>query len=149
MEEYYQKKFKKLTLFFLLNTVLFNGQNYQKQKGPRTRDQLLFRLWDKFKKIFLYVFDQVWWCILKWFLSYSNKYICKFMRANSWRHKLFHSYLSLWICKIWKGIKKNLQKFENFENKMNFFNEIKNIFYNFWRAIILVKNKNLIKNSKV
>ena len=27
---------KNLTLVFLLNSVLFNGQNYQKQKGPGT-----------------------------------------------------------------------------------------------------------------
>ena len=32
----YQKAFKKLTLFFRTNTVPFNGQNYQKQKGPGT-----------------------------------------------------------------------------------------------------------------
>ena len=33
MKEDYQKAFKKLTLVFLLNLVLFNGQSYQKQKG--------------------------------------------------------------------------------------------------------------------
>ena len=33
MIEGYQKTFKKLTLFFLLNPGPFNGQNYQKQKG--------------------------------------------------------------------------------------------------------------------
>ena len=41
--EDYQKSFKKLTLFFLLNPVPFNGQCYQKQKGPGTSDQLLFK----------------------------------------------------------------------------------------------------------
>ena len=30
------KSLKKLTLFFLLNPVPFNGQSYQKQKGPGT-----------------------------------------------------------------------------------------------------------------
>ena len=29
------KALKKLTLFFLLNPVPFNGQSYQKQKGPQ------------------------------------------------------------------------------------------------------------------
>ena len=29
---------KKLTLFFLLNPAPFNGQSYQKQKGPETSD---------------------------------------------------------------------------------------------------------------
>ena len=33
----------KLTLFFLLNPVPFNGQCYEKQKRPGTSDQWLFR----------------------------------------------------------------------------------------------------------
>ena len=28
---------------------------------------------------------------------------CKFMQANSWRHKLFHFHLFFWIWKVWKG----------------------------------------------
>ena len=51
MKEDYQKALKKLTLFFLSNPVPFNGQSYQKQKGPGTSDQLLFRLQKKFRKI--------------------------------------------------------------------------------------------------
>ena len=47
----YQKPFKKLTLFFLSNPVPFNGQSYQKQKGPGTNDQSLFWLQNKFGKI--------------------------------------------------------------------------------------------------
>ena len=43
------------TLFFLSNPVPFNGQSYQKQKGSRTSDQLLFRLQNKFKKIPFFV----------------------------------------------------------------------------------------------
>ena len=34
----YQKPLKKFTLFFLSNPVSFDGQTYQKQKGPGTRD---------------------------------------------------------------------------------------------------------------
>ena len=45
------KTLQKLTLFLLSDPVPFNGQNYQKQKGPGTRDQLLFRLQIKFTKI--------------------------------------------------------------------------------------------------
>ena len=45
------KSLKKLTLFFLLNLVPFNGQSYEKQKGPGTSDQLFFRLQNKFTKI--------------------------------------------------------------------------------------------------
>ena len=33
----------------------FNRQNYQKQKGPRTSDQSLFRLQNKFRKTPLFV----------------------------------------------------------------------------------------------
>ena len=43
------------SLFFLPNPVPFNGQIYQKQRGPGTRDQLLFRLRSKFRKIPLLV----------------------------------------------------------------------------------------------
>ena len=52
---YYQKALKKLTLFFLFNPVTFNGQNYQKQKGPGTSDQSLFMLQNKIRKIPLLV----------------------------------------------------------------------------------------------
>ena len=55
MKDDYQKAFKKLTLFFLSNPVPFNGQSYQKQKGPGTSDQSLFRLQNKFRKIPLFV----------------------------------------------------------------------------------------------
>ena len=34
---------KKLSLFFISNQVPFNRQDYQKQKGPGTSDQSLFR----------------------------------------------------------------------------------------------------------
>ena len=46
---------KKSTLFFLPNPVPFNGQSYQKQKGPGTSDQLPFRLQNSFRKIPLLV----------------------------------------------------------------------------------------------
>ena len=34
-----------------MKAVSFNAQNYQKEKGPGTSDQLLFRLRNKFRKI--------------------------------------------------------------------------------------------------
>ena len=55
MKEDYQKALKKVTSFFLSNPVPFNRQNYQKQKGPGTSDQPLFRLRNKFRKIALLV----------------------------------------------------------------------------------------------
>ena len=49
------KSLKKVTSFFLSNPVPFNRQNYQKQKGPGTSDQSLFRLQNKFRRIPLLV----------------------------------------------------------------------------------------------
>ena len=49
------KTLKKVTSFFLSNPVPFNRQNNQKQKGPGTSDQWLFRLQNKFRKIPLLV----------------------------------------------------------------------------------------------
>ena len=99
MKEDYQKAFKKLTLFFLLNQ--------KKQKRPGTSDQLIYRLPNKFRKIPLLVmyylnkFDDV-----KPILSYSKNYIYKFMQANLWHQKLFHFHLFFWIWKVWKGREK-------------------------------------------
>ena len=61
LKEDYQKALKKVISFFLSNPVPFNTQNYQKQKGPGTSDQSLFRLQNKFIKIPLLVVltDQV------------------------------------------------------------------------------------------
>ena len=53
LKEDYQKPLKKLTLFFLSNPIPFNGQSYKIQKGLGTRDKSLFRLQNKFKKIYL------------------------------------------------------------------------------------------------
>ena len=55
MKEDYQKALKKLTLYFPLNPAPFNGQSYQKKKGPGASDQSLSRLQNKFKKIPLLV----------------------------------------------------------------------------------------------
>ena len=37
--------------------------------------------------------DQVWWCNIKRFLSYSENYTCKFMQTNTW-----HLNYSTFIC---------------------------------------------------
>ena len=49
------KSLKKVTFFLLSSPVSFNRHNYQKQKGPGTSDQWLFRLQKKLKKIPLLV----------------------------------------------------------------------------------------------
>ena len=46
LKEVYQKDLKKVP-----NPVPLNRKNYQKQKGPGTSDQPLFRLQNKFRKI--------------------------------------------------------------------------------------------------
>ena len=89
---------------------------------------------------------QIWWCNMKWLLSYFKNYIYKFMQVSSRYHKLFHFHLPFYIWKVWKGREK-LQKYEYLDNQNSFFDEIKNTFHSFGRAIIWWKNKNLIKNS--
>ena len=49
------KSFKKVNFTFFSNPVPFNGQNSQKEKGPGTSDQSLFRLRNKFRNFFLLV----------------------------------------------------------------------------------------------
>ena len=49
------KCLKKLNFICFSNPVPFNRQNYQKQKGPGTSNQSLFRLQKKFRKITLLV----------------------------------------------------------------------------------------------
>ena len=59
------KSLKKGNFIFSFEPVPFNRQNYQKQKGPGTSDQWLFRLRNKFRKIpslvmyYLIKFDDV------------------------------------------------------------------------------------------
>ena len=69
MKEDYQKALKKVTSFFPSNLVPFNRQNYQKQKRPRNMSK----------------FDDV---IQSGFWVNSKNYICKFMLANLWHHKI-------------------------------------------------------------
>ena len=114
------KYFKKVNFILLLNPVVFNGQDFKKQKGPGTSDQLLFRLQNNFRNILLllmyYIPDQVWWCNIKSFLSYSKNYICYFMQANSWR-KLLYFCLSFWVWKVWKRREKNTKIWISWEQK--------------------------------
>ena len=107
MKEDYQKAWKKLMLFFLLNPVPFNGQSYQKQKGSGASDQLLFKFQNKFKNIPLFAI----YYLTKCHDAMENRfwfkiYIWKFMQASSWHHNLFHFHLPFWIKKLWKGREK-------------------------------------------
>ena len=74
MKEDFQKALKKWTLLFLSNPVPLNEQDYEKQKGSGARNQSLYMLLNKFRKISLLVWkisllpDQDWWCNIKRFL---------------------------------------------------------------------------------
>ena len=133
MKEDYQKASKKLTIIFLSNPVPFNGQTYQKQKGPRTSNQSLFRLQNKFRKIPLLViyyltkFDDI--------ILSSFRVIPKITSANLYKpiHDIINYSTSIWPFEFGKCGKegKKLQKIEYLENKKSFLDEIKNILHSF------------------
>ena len=135
-----------MSLFFLSNPVPFNGENYQKQKGSGTSHQSLFRPWNKFRKIPLFViyyltkFDDVikssFWVISK--ITSAN--LCKSV------HDIINYSTS--ICpfesrKCGKEGKKS-QNFEYLVNENSFLDEIKNIFQ-FLKGYHLVKKQKFNK----
>ena len=124
MKEDCQKAFKKVTLFFLSSSVLFNKQSYQKEKGSGISGQLLFKLRNKFRKIHLFVMyyltkfddfddDDV---IMMWVIpKITSANLCKPIHDINY---------STSICpfeseKCGKEGKK-IQKFEYLENKKSF-----------------------------
>ena len=116
------KNLKKLTLFFILNPVSFNKQDYERQKGPETSGQLLIRLQNKFRKNPLLLMHYVtksddviqsgFWVILK--ITSANL------------SKLIHGIInySTFICPFesrkCRKEGKNTQKFEYFEKEKRF-----------------------------
>ena len=133
MKEDYQKAFKQLTLFFLSNIVPFNGQSHQKQKGPGSSDQSLFRSRNKFRKILLFViyfltkFDDV---------MYSRFWVIPKITSEN-LYKSIHDIInySTSTCPFESGKcrkeRKKTQKFEYLENEKSFLDDIKNIFHSF------------------
>ena len=137
MKEHYLKPLKRSTLFFLPNPVPFNVQSYQNKRGLELVTSC-FLGYESSLENFLYLLHiiwKVWWSNIKQLLSYFKNYICKFMHANSWHHKLFHFHLSFCIWKVWKGGEK-IQKFEYLVNEKSFLDETKNTFHSFWTTII-------------
>ena len=133
LKEDYQKASKKLTIFFLSNPVPFNGQSYQKQKGPGTSNQSLFRLQNKFRKIPLSVIYYL--TKLDDLILSSFQVIPKITSANLCKpiHDIINYSTSIWPFEFGKCGKeaKKLQKVEYLENEKSFLDEIKNIFHNF------------------
>ena len=127
------KSLKKLTIIFLSNPVPFNGQSYQKQKGPRTSNQSLVRLQNKFRKIPLLViyyltkFDDI--------ILSSFRVIPKITSANLCKstHDIINYSTSIWPFELGRCGKKGkkLQKFEYLENEKSFLDETKNILHGF------------------
>ena len=133
MKEDYQKASKKLTIFFLSNPVPFNGQSYQKQKGPGTSNQSLFRLQNKFRKIPLLViyyltkFDDIILSSFQVIPKTTSANLCKTI------HDIINYSTSIWPFEFGKCGKegKKVEKFEYLENEKSFLDEIKNIFHSF------------------
>ena len=130
MKEDYQKPLKKITLFFLLNPVSFNGQSYQKQKGPGTSNLSLLRLRSKFTKISLLIMYYLTKCDIViqsgfWVIpNFSPSHLCK----------LIHDIINYSTCicpfksgKCWKEEEK-LQKIEYLRNKKSFLGKVKTFF---------------------
>ena len=153
MKEDYQKALKEVT-FFSFEPSPFQSTKSLKNKRSlklgtsRSSGYKTSSCINQINNSFIsYVLsDQVWWCNIKQFQSYSKNYIYKFMQANSWHCKLFHFRLSFWIWKVWKGREKNTKIWISWERK-ELYRWNKNIFHSFWRVIIWWKNKKLTKNS--
>ena len=132
---------------FLSNLVSFNGQSCQKQKGPGTSDQSLFRLQSKFTEISLSViyyltkFDDLilsgFWVIPK----ITPAHLCKPI------HVIINCSTS--ICSFESGKcgkeEEKLQRFEYREDEKSFFDEIKHFSQFLKGYTISWKNNNLIK----
>ena len=115
----YQKPLKKLTYFFFWTQSLLMVKVIKNKRGLElvTCHSSDYKISSQNLFISYILSDQVWWCNIKRFLSYSKNYICKFMQANSWHHKLFHFHLSFWIWKKWKGRGKNTKIWISRERK--------------------------------
>ena len=138
MKEDYQKALKKLIIYIFSNPVSFNGQSHQKQKEPGTSKQSLFRLQDKFRQIpslvihYLSQFDDI---------KYSSFWVVPKITSASFCKPVpdiinyFTSIYPFEFANCWKEGEK-IQKFEYLEIEKSFLDEIKSIFYSFWKAIV-------------
>ena len=122
MKEDYQKASKKLTIFFLSNAVPFNEQSYQKQKGPGTSKQSLFRLQSKFRKIpllvihYLTAFDDIILSSFRVTPKITSANLCKPI------HDIINYSTSIWPFEFGKCGKegKNYKKFNISRTKRAF-----------------------------
>ena len=127
--------------FFLSNPVSFNGQSYQKQKWPGNSDLSLFRLRNKFTKIYLLViyyltkFDGIiqssFWVIPN--IAPAN--LCKPI------NDIINYSTSICLSESgkWGKEEKKLQKIGYLENEKSFLDEMKKHFSQFLKGYHLVK----------
>ena len=136
----YQKPLKRSTLFFLSNLVPFNRQYYQKQKGPWTSDESLFRLRNKFTKTSLLVlyyltkFDGVIWSSSWVIPKITPANLCKPVHDINYSTSIYSFKSRKWGKEVRK-----LQKFEYLENEKSFLDKMKNILHSFLKGYHLVK----------
>ena len=71
-------------------------------------------------------------------MSSSKDYICKFMQANLWHHKLVHFHFPFWIWKVWKRREKITKIWISSEQKEPF-RWNKKIFSKFLKGYHLMK----------
>ena len=80
------KNLKKTKLHFFFPTQsLFMNKVIKNKRGLELVTSLS-SVYKTSSKISYILSDQVWWCNIKWFLSYPKNYTCKFMQANPWHH---------------------------------------------------------------
>ena len=81
------------------------------------------------------------------FSGYQTKCVIEFLfrqLMTSWIWFIFDHPPKQWPTGRKRG-KERIQKTEYLEKEKSFLDEIKSMFYSFWRAIIWWKNKNLVK----
>ena len=127
------KSHKKVNFLFLLNPVLLNGQDHEKQKRPGTSDQSLFILSNKFRKIplsrmyYLTKFDLI---IYRCFLFIPKLYLLNLC-------KVFHvitnqsTFMGIFESERCGKEGKKLQTITYLEKERAFLDEIKSIFPKF------------------
>ena len=97
----------------------------------------------KYSIISYVFFGQRWWCNIRRFWV-----IQKIASANLYKpiHDIINYSISTCPCESVARKGKNYKSLNILQTK-SFFNEIKNIFHSFWRAIIWWKYKNFIKTN--
>ena len=71
------------TQSLLVDKVIKNKKGLELVTSHSYKARQVTKQVDKNSFVSYVLSDQVWWCYIKRFLSYSKNYICKFVQANS------------------------------------------------------------------